>query len=82
MQLRPGQLANQPLGERSLLVADLRRGTLVDLGRVLDLVGEIESLEQGPVLVDQIAISVVLPRQVNVPTATRFVFSRAATSTR
>jgi hypothetical protein len=30
VELGPGQLTDEPLGERPLLVADLRRGTLVD----------------------------------------------------
>ena len=51
MELGRGQLANQPLRERPLLVADLWIGPTVDLARVLDLVGEVEPLKQEPVLV-------------------------------
>jgi hypothetical protein len=43
LDISPGELADQPLGERPLLVLDLRRSTLVDLGRILDFVGEIET---------------------------------------
>ena len=82
MELGPGQLADQPLGERPLLVADRRLGAPVDLGRVVDLAREVEPLEEESLLVPRIAIGVVLPRQVNVPTATRCVFSSAWTSTR
>jgi len=35
------QLADQPLSERPFLVADLGLGALGDLGRVMDLVGEV-----------------------------------------
>jgi hypothetical protein len=52
VELGPGELADQPLGERPLLVADLRSGTLVDLGRAVDLVGEVEPLEKKTTLVD------------------------------
>jgi hypothetical protein len=45
------QLADEPLGERPLLVADLGLGALVDLGCVMDLVSEVEPLEEEPVLV-------------------------------
>jgi hypothetical protein len=45
------QLADEPLGERPFLVADLGLGALGDLGRVMDLVGEVEPLEEKPVLV-------------------------------
>ena len=51
MELGRGQLADQPLGQCPLLVADLGIGPPVDLARVLDLVGEVEPLKQEPVLV-------------------------------
>jgi len=44
------QLADEPLGERPFLVADLGLGVLGDLGCVMDLVGEVEPLEEEPVL--------------------------------
>ena len=51
MKLGRGELADQPLGECPLLVTDLRLGALVDLGRVVDLAGELEPLEEESVLV-------------------------------
>ena len=51
MELGRGELADQSLGERPLLVADLRLGAPVDLGRVVDLAREVEPLEEEPVLV-------------------------------
>jgi hypothetical protein len=74
MKRRHGKLADQPFGERPLLVADLWIGTPVDLGRALDLVCKVEPLEKEPSWCTRIAIGVVLPRQVNVPTTIRFVF--------
>jgi hypothetical protein len=50
MKLSRGELADQPLGERSLLVADLRLGAPVDLGLVVDLTREVELLKEEPVL--------------------------------
>jgi hypothetical protein len=50
VKLGLGQLADEPLGERPFLVADLGVGALVDLGRVVHLVGEVEPLEEEPVL--------------------------------
>ena len=51
LELGRGELTDQPLGERPLLVADLRLSAPVDLGRIVDLVGEVEPLEEEPVLV-------------------------------
>jgi hypothetical protein len=51
LELCPGELADQPLGEGPLLVADLRCGALVDLGRVVDLAREVEPLEEKSLLV-------------------------------
>jgi hypothetical protein len=45
------QLADEPLGERPFLVADLRLGLTVDPGRVVHLVGEVQPLEEEAVLV-------------------------------
>src|SRR5262245_65724918 len=51
MKLRLRQLVDQPLGKRPLLVADLRLDAAVDLGCILDLVREIQSLEKESILV-------------------------------
>ena len=82
MELGAGQLTDQPFGERPLLVADLRIGAPVYLGRVLDLVGKVEPLEEEAVLVpaDRDRRSLAAPG--NVPTAIRWVFSSASASTR
>src|SRR5262245_46442509 len=50
MELGPGELADEPLGEGTLLVADLRLGRSVDIGRVRDLIGKVEALEEEPIL--------------------------------
>src|SRR2546425_13141542 len=46
-----GQLTDQPLGERRLLVPNLRIDTPIDLAGILDLAGKGESLKEEPVLV-------------------------------
>src|SRR5262249_44666020 len=51
MELRLRQLVDQPLGKRPLLVADLRLGAALDLGCIVDLVREIQSLEKESILV-------------------------------
>jgi hypothetical protein len=50
--------------ERAIMFAGIR--TLVDLGRVVDLAGEVEALEQEAVLLRPDGDRVVLPRQVKV----------------
>ena len=69
MKLGLRQLADEPLGERPFLVADLGLGALVGLRCAVHLVSEVEPLEEKPSWCVRIAIGVVLPRQVNVPTA-------------
>jgi hypothetical protein len=44
LELGAGELGDQPLGERPLLVADLRLGAPVDLGRVVDLARAVQPL--------------------------------------
>jgi hypothetical protein len=71
LELGLRQLADKTLGKRPFLVADLGLGATVDLGRVVDLAGEEQPLEKEPSWCTRIANGVVLPRQVNVPTAIR-----------
>jgi hypothetical protein len=52
VELGPGELPDQSLGECALLVADLRLGAPVDLANVVDLIREVEPLEEEAVLVD------------------------------
>jgi hypothetical protein len=51
MELGPGELTDETLGERPLLIADLRLGAAVDLGRILGLGGKVEPLKEQFVLV-------------------------------
>jgi hypothetical protein len=82
LELGAGELTDQPLGQRPLLVANLRLGALVDFGRVLDLIGEVEPLEKEPVLVhpDRDRCRLAAPRE-RADRDSR-VFWSASTSTR
>jgi hypothetical protein len=63
-----------------VLVSVFWLGAPVDVDRVLDLVGEVEPLEEEAVWCTRIAIGMVLPRQVNVPTAIRCPGNRLCTA--
>jgi hypothetical protein len=72
LELAPGELADQSLGERPLLVTDLRLGAPVDLDRVVNPGGEVEPLEEEAVLVPSNKVS----------TAAHLVWSSPWTRTR